>query len=101
MEIGYWLSEEYWGKGVMSEAARGFTDCVFREKPEIQRVWAGIFEGNVGSEGVMRRAGYTFEATMRKMLYKNGKALDMKVWAMIREDWEKLNGANAANGTNV
>lgn len=89
-EIGYWVGVPSWGKGIMSDAVKGFTDWVFREREDIQRIWAGVFEGNVASERVLQRAGYTFEGTMRKMIWKNQKLCDKNVWAIIRDDWENL-----------
>jgi [ribosomal protein S5]-alanine N-acetyltransferase len=91
VEIGYWLGEDSWGKGLMTEAVRAFTDWTFRQRSGILRVWAGIFGGNVASEAVLRRAGYTFEGAMRQMVWKEALgARDQKIWAMIREDWEGL-----------
>ena len=56
MELGYWLSEEYWGKGITTEAVRRSLDKAF-EDPNIQRVYSAVFSSNQGSAKVLFNAG--------------------------------------------
>jgi RimJ/RimL family protein N-acetyltransferase len=56
-EIGYWLGEEYWGKGIMSEALKQMTTYTFEHFPQIQRIFAGVFDTNKASQKVLKRAG--------------------------------------------
>ena len=55
-EIGYWLGEEYWGRGIVTEAARAVTDYAFATF-DLCRVFAGVFEWNPASMRVLEKAG--------------------------------------------
>jgi ribosomal-protein-alanine N-acetyltransferase len=82
-EIGYWLGEAYWGKGIMTEALMAVTDYAF-SKFGLCRIYAGVFEGNVASMKVLEKAGYAFEARLKKNVTKNGKTLDEFLYAKVR-----------------
>jgi [ribosomal protein S5]-alanine N-acetyltransferase len=71
-EIGYWLGEAFWGRGIMTEAVRAVTDYAF-ETFDIVRIYAGVFETNLASMRVLEKAGYTFEARLRKAVTKEGR----------------------------
>ena len=86
-EIGYWLGEEYWGKGIITEVVKGFVDWAYTNLPQMERLHADIFEDNKASIAVIRRAGFLFEGRLRKAVYKNGKQMDALVHSFIREDW--------------
>lgn len=93
MEIGYWLGEDRWGRGIASEVLAMFTDWAFRvARQDLQRLAAAVFEGNVASGRVLLKAGYVFEGVHRKAGFKEGKVLDERVYAMTRDDWQKLRG---------
>jgi len=83
-EIGYWLGEAYWGRGIVAEAVRALTDYAF-ENYDICRVYAGVFEWNTASMRVLEKAGYTFEARLKKAVTKEGLTVDEVVYSMIRE----------------
>lgn len=83
-EIGYWLGEPYWGRGIVAEAVRALTEYAF-EKYDLCRVYAGVFEWNTASMRVLEKAGYTFEARLRKAVTKEGQTVDEVVYAMVRE----------------
>lgn len=85
-EMGYWIGREHWGKGYMTEAVVGFTEWAFRTFPEVLRLEASVFEGNVASQNVLRKAGYQEEGRRRKAIWKNGKALDKTYFGMLREE---------------
>jgi len=87
-ELGYWLGEEYWGKGIITEAVKGFVDWVYSNLPQMERLHADIFEDNKASIAVVKRAGFLFEGRLRKAVYKNGKQMDALVHSFIREDWD-------------
>jgi len=87
-ELGYWLGEEYWGKGIITEAVKGFVAWTYANFPQMERLYAGIFEDNKASVKVVERAGFLFEGRLRKAVYKNGKHMDALVYSFIREDWD-------------
>ncbi len=83
-EIGYWLSEEFWGRGIMTEAVRVLTDWGF-ENFALSRIYAGVLEWNPASMRVLEKAGYRFEARLRKAVIKENRVMDQFIYAVIRE----------------
>ena len=61
-ELGYWLAEPYWGKGLMSEAVRAVIERAF-EVLGYEQLWCGHYEGNVRSQRVMTGCGFTYHHT--------------------------------------
>ncbi len=82
-ELGYWLAEPYWGKGVMTNAVRQMVAYGFR-KFDIDRIFARPFGSNIGSQKVLEKAGFQLEATFKQTLYKNGRYEDELVYAVRR-----------------
>ena len=82
-ELGYWLGEEYWGRGIASAAVRAITDYAFTHH-DLVRIWAGVFEWNPASMRVLEKAGYTREATLRKSAFKDGEIVDEVIFAVVR-----------------
>ena len=82
-EIGYWLGEEFWGRGIVSEAVRAVTDYAF-ETFDLCRVYAGVFEWNPASMRVLEKAGYEFECRMKKSVTKDGETIDELIYAVVR-----------------
>ena len=81
-EIGYWLGEAYWSQGLTSSAVRSLSDHVFKHY-DIIRLYAGIFEHNTASARVLEKAGYTFEARLRRSVTKDGQTMDELVYAKL------------------
>ncbi len=94
-EIGYWLSEAYWGRGIMTEVLPIMTDYIFQNF-QVNRIFACVLEGNTGSMRVLETAGYQHEAIHRKAAVKNNEYLDEHIFAMLRSD--HLARKQAANG---
>ncbi len=84
-EIGYWLGENYWGKGIATEALKQMTDYVFQNFPDLVRIWAGVFEHNKSSMNVLEKAGYKFEGIRKKGAVKNGMVIDKYIYVKFRE----------------
>lgn len=83
-ELGYYIAEEYWGKGIMTDAVRQACRFVF-ERTDIIRIFAEPFAYNTASCRVLEKCGFQYEGTLRKNAVKNGKILDMKLYALVRE----------------
>lgn len=83
-ELGYWLGEEYWGRGIMSSAVRAITGYALGELG-LLRVFAVPFDNNPASVRVLEKAGYRREGLMRKSAVKDGVVLDQFLYAAIRE----------------
>lgn len=82
-ELGYWLAEEYWGKGIMSAAVKQICAEAF-DKFDIVRIFAEPFAHNGGSRKVLENAGFTLEGIMRNGVYKNGQICDYCMYALLR-----------------
>jgi RimJ/RimL family protein N-acetyltransferase len=82
-EIGYWLGEAHWGRGVMTDVVRRFTDYAF-EAYDLLRVYALVFEWNTGSCRVLEKAGYALEGRLRRAVIKDGHVIDQFVYAVVR-----------------
>lgn len=83
IEIGYWLGEAYWGQGIITEAVRYMIDYTF-EHFEVARIYAGVFKGNIGSQNVLERAGFTLESTIPKGVIKNGVLMDEHIYSVLK-----------------
>lgn len=86
MELGYWLGRAFWGRGYVSEAVRGFTTWAFATFPQLLRLEAGVYEGNVASARVLVKAGFQPEGVRRKAVWKAGQALDLAMFGMLRSE---------------
>lgn len=84
-ELGYYLAEEYWGRGIMTEAVRQICQYVF-EKSDIIRIYAEPFAYNAASCRVLEKAGFQYEGTLRNNAVKNGKVIDMKMYSLLKAE---------------
>lgn len=82
-EVGYWLGEEYWGRGIVTEALRAVTEYAFTSF-DLCRIYAGVFEWNPASMRVLERAGYQFESRAKKSVTKDGETIDEIIYAIVR-----------------
>lgn len=96
MEIGYWLGQAHWGRGIATEALRRFSLWAFENVPDVLRLEACVFGDNPRSAAVLRKVGYTFEGTRRKAVVKNGVVLDMMIYSLLREEQHRLSESNVA-----
>lgn len=85
-EMGYWLAEPYWGKGIMTQAIHQMVDYGFKNW-SINRIFARPFGTNKGSQRALEKAGFTLEARFEQTLFKHGEYLDELVYAVRRRDW--------------
>ena len=82
-EIGYWLGEAYWGRGIVSEAVSAFTEWAFANF-DLCRIYAGVFEWNPSSARVLEKAGFEFEGRMKKAVIKEDRTGDELIYATTR-----------------
>ena len=83
-ELGYWLGEPFWGRGVMSQAVPLFVAWAFKHL-EVHRIYAAVFAGNDPSIRVLEKAGFECEGRLRASVFKNGRILDQLLYAKIKE----------------
>ncbi len=82
-ELGYWLSENYWGQGIMTKAITEMVKLAF-DAFDITRIYATPFETNYASHRVLEKAGFKLEAISEKIAYKNGILLDELIYSIER-----------------
>lgn len=83
-ELGYWLAEPFWGKGIMSEAVSRICEQAFSEH-DIVRIFAEPFARNLGSRRVLEKAGFELEGILKKSVFKNGAIEDSCMYAKLRD----------------
>ncbi|MGA3242491.1 MAG: GNAT family protein [Bryobacteraceae bacterium] len=81
-EMGYWLGEPFWGKGLMTEAVARFTEYAL-EHFQLLRIYAEPYASNANSCRVLEKAGYVLEGRMRSSAIKDGRTLDQFLYARI------------------
>ena len=83
-EMGYWLAEPFWGKGIITRAVREMVAYGF-ENFDIERIFARPFRSNKASQKVLQKAGFVLEATLEKTVFKNGKFDDEMIYGIRRK----------------
>ena len=82
-EVGYWLGEAVWGRGVATAALRTITEYAFAHF-DLCRLEAGVFAWNPASMRVLEKVGYRREATLERACFKDGRILDLVLYAKVR-----------------
>jgi ribosomal-protein-alanine N-acetyltransferase len=85
MELGYWVAEPYWGRGIAVEACRVLIDHVFMQY-EPKRLQARVISGNAASMRVLDKLGFRYEGTLRSALFRREKFEDVLMYSLLRED---------------
>lgn len=83
-ELGYWLAEDFWGRGIMTQTVRQICRESF-SRWDIQRIYAEPFAYNIASRRVLEKAGFTLEGIMRQGVFKRGQVCDSCMYALLRE----------------
>ncbi|MCJ1281152.1 hypothetical protein MMC26_000470 [Xylographa opegraphella] len=84
-ELGYWLAEEWWGKGVMSEAADRFCAWAWAAFPGLVKIRAEVFAFNGGSGRVLEKMGFRVEGRARWAAFKDGRLGDVLLFGLVRD----------------
>jgi len=101
-EVGYWLGEGYWGKGIVSSALKGIVKLAFDElklpkldnfgasriedSRRLERIFAVPLEHNIASRRVLEKNNFVLEGILRNSVVKSGKIYNQALYARIRED---------------
>jgi ribosomal-protein-alanine N-acetyltransferase len=83
-EIGYWLGEPFWGKGIMTSAVKALVNYAFNGF-DLVRIHAFVFEWNLASARVLEKSGFHLEARLEKSVTKDGKTVDCLLYVIIRD----------------
>ncbi|HUE74746.1 MAG TPA: GNAT family N-acetyltransferase [Pirellulaceae bacterium] len=84
-EIGYWLGEPFWGRGIMTEALQAVTVWALKDF-QLTRIYALPFATNAASCRVLEKAGYVCEGRLQKSAIKDGQVVDQFMYACIVGD---------------
>lgn len=82
-EIGYWLGQDYWGRGLATAALRSVTAHAFATF-DLTRIFAVPFETNAGSIRVLEKAGYLLEGRLLRSAIKDGVIRDQRLYARYK-----------------
>jgi len=82
-ELGFWLGESFWGRGIATAAVRSFTQWAI-PRFELTRVYAEVFAENRASEMVLKKAGFVSVGLLRKAAIKNGVYHDYRLYDLVR-----------------
>ncbi len=88
-EIGYWLGEAVWGRGLATAALRAATEYGFA-RLGLRRIFALPFATNAGSSRVLAKAGYRLEARLADSAFKEGRFVDQELWAALAPTWRGI-----------
>ena len=86
-EIGYWLGEPFWGRGIVSEALIAGDGADVFERLNLLRLFALAFAENAASARVLEKAGYEREGYLRSGAVKYGEVYDQLLYARINPRW--------------
>lgn len=84
-EMGYYIAEACWGKGLGTSAVKQVCDYIF-ENTDIIRIFAEPFADNVASCRILEKSGFECEGTLRSNAVKNGKIMDMKMYSLVKSE---------------
>ena len=82
-ELGYWLSEDFWGHGITSEAVPAFSNYCFENFP-LHRIYAEPYANNAASARVLEKAGFVLEGRLKNNVFKDGQILDSLLYAKTK-----------------
>jgi [ribosomal protein S5]-alanine N-acetyltransferase len=83
-EIGYWLAQDYWGRGIMTQVVRAACVLAFDELG-LSKLTAHVFVDNAGSARVLEKCGFQQEGLLRQHFQKDGKLLDGRLFGLLKE----------------
>jgi len=88
-EIGYFIGEPFWGKGIITQAIQKMVVYGF-ENWDVQRIFARPFGTNIGSQKALEKARFKLEARLEKTIFKNGVYEDELIYAVRRGEYRHL-----------
>jgi len=93
-ELGYWLGEPFWGRGIVTQAVRALTAYAFRTH-DLVRIYAFVFEWNPASARVLEKAGFTREGCLRRSVVKDGQTIDQFLYAIVADPGDSMRAGSA------
>jgi RimJ/RimL family protein N-acetyltransferase len=81
-EMGYWLAEPFWGKGIMTQAVKSMSSYAIHNL-KLHRIFAEPYSTNPASVRVLEKAGFICEGILRSNVFKDGKILDQYLYSYV------------------
>ena len=88
-ELGYWLAEPYWGKGIMTQMLALAISCYFHHT-DVMRICANVYAGNIASMRVLEKIGFRKCGIHRNACFKNGVFTDCHYFELLKEEFRNL-----------
>jgi len=82
-EIGCWLGESFWNKGIMTEVVKEMVKYTFTNFA-VQKLYAPVFDFNIASQKVLQKAGFEREAILKQAAIKNDKIVDLHYYSLLK-----------------
>jgi RimJ/RimL family protein N-acetyltransferase len=83
-ELGYWVGEKYWRRGIATEAVNRMTGFLF-ENFDINRIFARVFDWNQSSIKVLEKNGFFLEGRLKNHVYKDGLFTDELIFGLLKD----------------
>lgn len=90
VSLGYWLGEEFWGRGIATQVATEFSRWIFDAFDWIVRVEGDAYSWNEGSQKVLRKSGFEFEGMQRMKAFKDGTYGDIVLFGKVRPGFKPV-----------
>lgn len=86
-ELGYWIAEDYQGRGIVTRAVRALIDHAFAVL-NLNRVEIQAAQTNVRSRAIAEKLGFRLEGTLRQSEWADSRYLDHAVYGLLRAEWK-------------
>ncbi len=84
-EMGYYIAEQYWGRGIGTSAVKQVCSYIFMHT-DIIRIYAEPFADNIASCRILEKSGFVCEGVLRKNAVKNDKIIDMRMYSLVKSN---------------
>jgi len=88
-ELGYFIGEMYWNRGIMTNAIKEMVSYAFVNFPHLKKIYATPFAFNIASQKVLQKAGFEREAILKQAAIKNGEVVDLHYYGLLKNQWLK------------
>ena len=83
-EVGYWIAEQYWNKGIMAQTLHQAVSDYFTQT-DVVRIFANVYAGNFASMRVLEKAGFQKTGILHSACFKNGRFLECHCFELLKE----------------
>lgn len=87
-DIGYWLGEPYWNRGIATKVIKAVVNFGFNEYSFLNCISAYVFPTNFASKRTLEKLGFTLKRTIKNSIKKAGVKTDIQYYIINREDFE-------------